>query len=75
MRVSGGAELGYASVAVLTELRQHLTEINVITPHAAGDLLTKATISLQGLGNRLSAVAAINVIGEMRGDLAKKGIV
>jgi len=75
MQTSGGTESGYASVAILTALLKHLAEINVITPQAVSDVLEEASGSLQSLGHRVGVLNAVKIIAEVRGDLAKKGIV
>jgi hypothetical protein len=74
METAGPNELGYASAAILTALLQHLIEIDIVSGQAASDILDKAVVSLKGFGNLVFVPGAIRVVGEVRSDLAKKGI-
>jgi hypothetical protein len=74
MKMAGGHELAYASGAILSELLDKLISSKALSPSAASDILNRAVVSLQGLGNLVSVPGAIAVVKDIRTDLAKHGV-
>jgi hypothetical protein len=74
MKMAGGHELAYASRAILSELMDELISSNALSPRAASDILNRAVVSLQGLGNLVSVPGAITTVKDIRTDLAKHGV-
>jgi hypothetical protein len=74
MKMAGGHELAYASRAILSELMDELISSKVLSPSAASDVLDRAVVSLQGLGNIVSVPGAIATVKDIRTDLAKHGV-
>jgi hypothetical protein len=74
MKMAGGHELAYASRAILSELMDELISSNALSPRAASDILNRAVVSLQGLGNLVSVPGAITTVQDIRTDLAKHGV-
>ena len=74
MNKAGGNELGYASRAILSALLDELISSQVISPSAATVILDRAEVSLQSLGNNVSAPGAIAVVKDIRKDLARHDV-
>jgi hypothetical protein len=51
-----------------------LISSNALSPRAASDILNRAVVSLQGLGNLVSVPGAITTVKDIRTDLAKHGV-
>jgi hypothetical protein len=74
MQMAGGHELAYASRAILSELMDALISSKALSPGVASDILDRAVVSLQGLGNIVSVPGAIATVKDVRTDLAKHGV-
>jgi hypothetical protein len=51
-----------------------LISSGALNPNAASDILNRAVVSLQGLGNIVSIPGAIATVKDIRTDLAKHGV-
>jgi hypothetical protein len=73
MKTAGGIASSYATVAILTELFEHLIETGVITPEAKSEILADAIVRLRGFGNASWLPLSIEVVDGIASDLAKSG--
>ena len=62
MKMAGGHELAYASRAILSKLLDELISSGALSASAATNVLDRAMVSLNGLGNIASVPGAITVV-------------
>jgi hypothetical protein len=74
MKMAGGHELAYASRAILSELLDELFLSGALSASDTTNVLDRAMVSLNGLGNIVSVPGAIAVVKDIRTDLAKHGV-
>jgi hypothetical protein len=74
MNTSGSIELGYASAAIIGALLEELIASKLISYSIASNVLDKADVSIKGLGNITSVPGALQVVKDVRAQLAKNGV-